>query len=115
VNTSKRGNARRGSVGIPRVTPSLSKRTFRVLESLEPRHSAGVVGSPASIRVVRNGKRDWGRREASPATGKGKPLKVEAQGRYPHETGRKGLWAEQSVKSLRKVEDAAQSGQVSPA
>jgi hypothetical protein len=35
-----------------------------------------------------------GRREADLATGKGKPLKVEAQGRYPHETGREGCRVE---------------------
>jgi hypothetical protein len=56
-----------------------------------------------------------GRRETFLATGKGKPLKAEAQGRCPHETRWAGLQAEQSVKSLRKPEDAAQSGEVSPA
>jgi hypothetical protein len=40
------GNSKRGSVIIPRVTASLMKRTFRVLESLEPRYFAEVVGSP---------------------------------------------------------------------
>jgi hypothetical protein len=33
-------------------------------------------------------------REVTSATGKGKPLKAEAQGRYPHETRRERLRAE---------------------
>jgi hypothetical protein len=53
-----------------------------------------------------------GRREAFLATGEGKPLKVEAHGRYPHETRREGFRAEQGVKRLRKSEGAAQPGQV---
>jgi hypothetical protein len=55
------------------------------------------------------------RREAWLATGKGKPLKVEAQGRYPRETKREGLRAEQGVKRLRKSVGVAQPGVESPA
>jgi hypothetical protein len=55
-----------------------------------------------------------GHREMFPASGKGKPLKAQAQGRCPHETRWTGSQVEQSVKSPRKAEGAAQSGQASP-
>jgi hypothetical protein len=54
------------------------------------------------------------RREAFPATGKGKPLEAEAQGRFSHETRRDGFRVEESVKRLRKPEGAAQPGEVIP-
>jgi hypothetical protein len=47
-----------------------------------------------------------------PATGEGKTLKAEAQGRYRRETKPERLRAEQSVKRLRKPEGAAQPGEV---
>jgi hypothetical protein len=50
------------------------------------------------------------RREVVLATGEGKPLKAEAQGRYSHETRREGLEAERSVRRLRKPEGVAQPG-----
>jgi len=43
----------------------------------------------------------------APATGEGKPLKAKAQGRNRHETRLERLRAEESVKRLRKPEDAA--------
>jgi hypothetical protein len=52
--------------------------------------------------------------EVVTATGGGKPLKVEAQGRYRHETRPERFRAEQSVERSRKPEDAAQPGEVSP-
>jgi hypothetical protein len=48
------------------------------------------------------------------ATGEGKPLKVEAQGRHSHETRREGLRAEQSVRRSRKPGGAAQPGEANP-
>ena len=48
------------------------------------------------------------------ATGRGKPLKVEAQGRYRHETRLEGRGWNQGVKRLRKPEGAAQPGEVNP-
>ena len=51
----------------------------------------------------------------SSASVEGKPLKVKAQGRYRHETRPERSWTEQSVKRLRKPEDAAQPGEESQA
>jgi hypothetical protein len=65
-----------------------------------------------SAGYKRNGRR--GKRVERPvATGRGKPLKVETQGCYRHETGPERRRAEQSVKRLRKPEGAAQSNVVS--
>jgi hypothetical protein len=61
----------------------------------------------ARISVTQNGTEDKLHREVRLATGEGKPLKVEAQGRHRHETRPEGLRAEQSVKRLRKPEGAA--------
>jgi hypothetical protein len=47
-----------------------------------------------------------GSREVTSATGKGKPLKAEAQGRYPHETRWERSQAEERVRRLRKPEGA---------
>jgi hypothetical protein len=71
---------------------------------------------PACRTRRRGGERHEGkgRREAFLATGEGKPLKVEAQGRYPHETRREGFRAEQGVRRLRKPGGAAQPGEASP-
>jgi hypothetical protein len=56
---------------------------------------------------VKNDKGEKGRWKATLATAEGKPLKVEAHGRHRHETRPGGFGAEQSVKRLRKPEDAA--------
>jgi hypothetical protein len=64
--------------------------------------------------TIENGTEGRSRREAEPATGEGKPLKVKTQGRYRHETRPERLRAEQSVKRLRKPEGAAQPGEASP-
>jgi hypothetical protein len=64
--------------------------------------------------VNQNGTEGRSRREAGLATGEGKPLKTEAQGRYRHETRPDRLQAEQSVKRLRKPEGAAQPGEANP-
>jgi hypothetical protein len=64
--------------------------------------------------VIHNGKEGKRRREAELATGEGKPLKVETQGRYRHETRPGRFRAEQSVKRLRKPEGAAQPGEANP-
>jgi hypothetical protein len=86
-----------------------------VREPLEPRRFDGfVAGLPVSFPEWRKWHEGQGCREVFLATGKGKPLKAEAQGRYPHETRREGLWVEQGVKRLRKPAGAAQSGEVSP-
>jgi hypothetical protein len=113
VNTSVRGKARRGSVGTRRVTPRAPIRTFRVRKPLELRRRLVGIGLPLSScgEEQQEGK---GRREMVPATGKGKPLRAEAQGRYSHETRREGLQAEQGAKRLRKPVGAAQPGEVSP-
>ena len=45
-------------------------------------------------------------REDVPATGEGKPLKAESQGRYPHETRRGGCWrsnASRGCESLKAL------------
>jgi hypothetical protein len=68
----------------------------------------------ARISVSQNGKEDRLRRKARSATGEGKPLKVEAQGRDRHETRPEGLRAEQSVKRSKKPGGAAQPGEASP-
>jgi hypothetical protein len=61
-----------------------------------------------------NGTKGRRRREAWPATEEGKPLKVETQGRFRHETRLGRSRAEQDVKRLRKPVGVAQPGQVSP-
>jgi hypothetical protein len=48
------------------------------------------------------------------AAGRGKPLKAKPQGRFWHEKRPEGRARNKSVKRLRKPEDAAQSGEVSP-
>jgi hypothetical protein len=48
----------------------------------------------ARISVTQNGKEDRLRRKTGSATGEGKPLKVEAQGRDRHETRPEGLQVE---------------------
>jgi hypothetical protein len=68
----------------------------------------------ARISVIENGKEDWLRRKTGSATGEGKPLKAEAQGRHRHETRPEGLRVEQRVKRLTKPEGAAQPGEASP-
>jgi hypothetical protein len=67
-----------------------------------------------STPVIDNGMGGRLRREAKLATGEGKPLKAEAQGRYRHETRPERLRAEQRVKRLRKPEGAAQPGEANP-
>jgi hypothetical protein len=75
--------------------------------------------SVASLRrvgmkgVTRNGMKGRESREALLATGEGKPLKAEAQGRYSHETRRERFQAEQGVKRRKKPVGAAQPGAAS--
>jgi hypothetical protein len=68
----------------------------------------------ARISVIENGKEDWLRRKTGSATGEGKPLKAEAQGRHRHETRPEGLRVEQRVKRMTNPEGAAQPGEASP-
>ena len=114
MKTSEWRKARRGSVGTRRVTPCVPVRTFWMRKSLELRRCfvcvSSLLESAQGIDEQHEGK---GCREVILATGKGKPLKAESQGRYPHEIGRDRLWVEQCVKRLRKSEGAAQPSQVS--
>jgi hypothetical protein len=68
-----------------------------MLEPLEPRRHVGLFASLRRVdtsRLTRNGMKGQESREALLATGEGKPLKAEAQGRYSHETGRGRIQAE---------------------
>lgn len=107
-------NARRGSADGSRVTPVRSARTLRMRKPLEPLVTAAATWQLQAWSLV-NGTKGRGRREASPATGEGNPLKAKAQGRYRHETRLERLQAEGSVKRSRKPEDAAKPGEASPA
>jgi hypothetical protein len=62
----------------------------------------------------KNGMEETASREAGRATAEGNPLKAEAQGRYRHERRLERRWTEQSVKRLRKPEDAAQPDEANP-
>jgi hypothetical protein len=81
---------------------------------LEPLVTAAATWQLQAWSLV-NGTKGRRRREASPATGEGNPLKAKAQGRYRHETRLDRLQAEGSVKRSRKPEDAAKPGEASPA
>ena len=76
------GIARRGPAVGSRVTPAQHVRTFRMHQSLELR--LGVF--------ARREKQHEGQRASRgvAATGRGNPLKAEAQGRYRHETRLEG-------------------------
>jgi len=50
-----------------------------------------------------NDTKGRGRREASPATGEGNPLKAKAQGRYRHETRLERLQAESKRQEVEKT------------
>lgn len=80
---------------------------------LEPLVTAAATWQLQAWSLV-NGTKGRRRREASPATGEGNPLKAKAQGRYRHETRLERLQAERSVKRSRKPEDAAKPGEASP-
>jgi hypothetical protein len=84
----------------------------QILGAAASRH--GSSGLPVGLGRGDKRHEGKGRRKVVLATGKGKPLKAEAQGRHSHETRREGFWAEQSVKRLRKPGGAAQPGEVSP-
>jgi hypothetical protein len=105
-------NARRGSASRYRVTPACLERTPWMRKSLKPR----LEQASSWPMTIPSTKRHEGQApsKGGPATGEGKPLKVEAQGRHRHETRPEGLRAEQSVKRLRKPEGAAQPGEANP-
>jgi hypothetical protein len=90
--TLEEENAKRGSAGRIRITPPCRERTLRVRKPLK--------SSPARDRPGRRSCRSPQRQEGKvtprgvPATGEGKPLKAEAQGRYRHETRPERLQAE---------------------
>jgi hypothetical protein len=112
------GRPRRGErqERIGRQVPGNSGLTVRIPRVRKP-SKPGPGKEPSwqtSSPVTHNGTEGRRRREAELATGEGKPLKVETQGRYRHETRPGRLRAEQSVKRLRKPEDAAQPGEASP-
>jgi len=66
--------------------------------------------------LVASAKQHEGQRASQgvPATGRGKPLKAEAQGRYRHETRPEGRGWNQGVRRLRKPGGAAQPGEANP-
>jgi hypothetical protein len=106
-------NVKRGSAGRNRVTPACTVRTRRVRKPSK----SGLGEEPSwqtSNPVTHNGMEGRFHREVELATGEGKTLKAESQGRYRHETRPERLRAEQSVKRLRKPEGAAQPGGASP-
>jgi len=107
VKTSKRGNARRGSVGIPSGKTELVDTDSPGAQIPEVAALGRSCWSASSGGPSKNDKRGKRCRETQLATGEGKPLKVEAQGRYPHETRREGFRVEEGAKSLRKVEGAS--------
>ena len=81
-------NATRGSASSHRVTPACLERTLRVRKPLKPGLEQ-ALSWPATIEPP---KRHEGQvpSRGGPATGEGKPLKVETQGRYRHETRLEG-------------------------
>jgi hypothetical protein len=81
-------NARRGSASSHRVTPACLERTLRVRKPLEPRLEQ-ALSWPATIGPPKRQEGKVPSRDG-PATGEGKPLKVETQGRYRHETRLEG-------------------------
>jgi hypothetical protein len=60
VKTSERGKAKRGSVGVRRVTPCSSVRTDRMRQSLEPRRREVGTSSLVSSRAAMNGMKGMG-------------------------------------------------------
>jgi hypothetical protein len=58
---------------------------------------------PTPNPVDDNGKKGRERREASLATGEGKPLQAETQGRYRHETRLERLQAESKRQEVEKA------------
>jgi hypothetical protein len=81
-------NARRGSAISHRLTPACSERTLRMRKPLEPGLEQ-ALSWPATIKPT---KRHEGQvlPRGRPATGEGKSLKVETQGRNRHETRLEG-------------------------
>jgi hypothetical protein len=99
------GNARRGTTHGHRVTPARVERTLRMLKPLKPGAVEDRPGRRRSCSFERHEGKDAPK--GATATGEGKPLKAEAQGRYRHETRPERLRVEESVRSLRKARDAA--------
>ena len=58
MNTSERPKATRGSVGVSRVKPWASKRTYRMRKSLELWRGVNGIGSLVFGSVTRNGMKD---------------------------------------------------------
>ena len=58
MKTSERPKATRGSVGVFRVKPGASKRTYRMRKSLELRRGVNSIGSLVFGNVTRNGMKD---------------------------------------------------------
>lgn len=98
-------NAKRGTTYRNRVTPACRERTLQMLEPLKTGAVKDRPGRRRSCPLERHEGKDAPR--GAPATGEGKPLKAEAQGRYRHETRLERSRVEESVKRLRKPEDAA--------
>jgi hypothetical protein len=86
-------NVKRGSAGRNRVTPACPVRTRRVRKPSK----SGLGEEPSwqtSNPVNHNGMEGRFHRKVGLATGEGKTLKAETQGRYRHETRPERLRAE---------------------
>lgn len=82
--------ARRGSTDGLRVTPAHRERTFRMHKSLK-------LATWRALAPPSGTARREGASRGVAATGRGNPLKAEAQGRYQHETRLEGCgWKEAS-------------------
>jgi hypothetical protein len=81
-------NATRGSARSHRVTPACVERTLRMRKPLKPE----LEQAPSWPTTIELPKRHEGQAPSrgGPATGEGKPLKAETQGRYRHETRPEG-------------------------
>jgi hypothetical protein len=85
-------NAKRGTACRLRVTPACSERTLRMHKPLKSYAVKVRLGRRLSCMKKRHEGKPSPKGGA--ATGEGKPLKAEAQGRYRHEARLERLWVE---------------------